>query len=589
MIEKGDKILVAVSGGPDSIALLNILHEMKEKLKIELCVAHLNHNVRGEASHADEEFVRSEAQKLDLPFFSKTLPKSLFRAKGSKEELMRNKRYEFLLEAAKKFKANKIALAHTRDDQAETVLMRLIKGSGLRGLSGIPPVRVMGGVTLIRPLIEISKKDLMAYLKKKGLSFRKDITNRNLAYLRNSIRHKLIPFIERNYNPDIKETLFEISDIARGEDEYLEQVAWSTFKKCLVGKIRNPKCEIRNKSKIQNSKIILSYDKFNKLPVVLKRRVVRLAIKQAKGDLRRVEFRHLKAIEELLNKKSGKVDLPCGVVAEVNSSTLTLMGTVPINTKETRWDSPQTVPIKAEIFNNGWVKKNLSRIIRKKNKLVEYFDYDKLSLPFRVRFRKPGDKIRPFGIMNAKGIHGTKPLKELFIDEKVDRNLRNRTPLVVSGRDIIWAAGVRRSSVAPVTDETKKVLKLSLVNGFSLLGVLIGIAIITTVVIATMSAFVAASKAVLHSKTRIAALHFAKETAERLKNYVADPYLMAQDTTGKYRISGIYPLADGSHDDPAEWGDFKGSNPSRKYTVEPLPNGCKKVTIEVKWDEPERI
>lgn len=557
MIEKGDKVLVGVSGGPDSTALLHILHEMKDKLGIRLYVAHLNHNVRGGASEADEEFVKAGAQKLNLPFYSKKLSKAALKAKGSKEELMRNERYKFLADAAERFKANKIALAHTSDDQAETVLMRLIKGSGLKGLGGIPPMRLLGKCTLIRPLIKTSKKEVLIFLKKKNLSYRKDATNFDEAYLRNSIRRRLIPFIEKKYNPKIKKSLCEISDIAREDDAYIEEAAHRAFKKCLTSKLQ------------------IQISKFQKLPIALRRRVLRIAIEQVKGNLRRLEFRHLEAIEGLISAKAGKLDLPCGIIAEVNSM-----------------KKHSSYSIKSEVLNNGWAKKGFTRIIKKKNKLVEYFDYDKLRLPIKVRFRKSGDRMSPFGM------EGSKLLKELYIDEKVDRNLRDQLPLVLSGRDIIWAAGVRRSSLAPVAEGTKRVIKFSLRpsnNGFTLLEVLIGITIIAAVITGTMGAFVAARKATFHSRNKISALHFAKDTAERLKDYVtyntADPKY--KDASGTYALLGGKGTNITHTDTPVDWGEFGKFKPARSYDVTDVDsNGdnivdYKKVIITVTWDEPK--
>ena len=208
MFTKGDRVLVGVSGGPDSIALLLALHGLKSELGLKLFVASLNHMFRKDAEK-DIRFVKKMAAKLKVPLFTENIdiPKQHKVDGGSKEDLARTVRYDFFLKAAKKFRANKIALGHTRDDQAETVLMRLIYGAGITGLSGIPATRKFNKYLIVRPFIETARSDINLYLKEKKVEAKIDVTNSDNAYKRNKIRSQLIPLLEREYNPNIKEAL----------------------------------------------------------------------------------------------------------------------------------------------------------------------------------------------------------------------------------------------------------------------------------------------------------------------------------------------------------------------------------------------
>jgi tRNA(Ile)-lysidine synthase len=217
MIQPEDKIILAVSGGPDSTALLYLMYDLMDELKCSLHIIHLNHNLRGEESGADEEFVREHAKKLNLPITVESINvKDVITSKESIESGARRIRYKFYERVMSEIGANKVAQGHTADDQTETVMMRFLRGSGTRGLSGIPPIR---DSIYIRPLIETTRGEVEEYLQSLNINPRLDSSNLSTEYERNKIRHELIPIIERNYSPNIKRILQQTADILRVEED----------------------------------------------------------------------------------------------------------------------------------------------------------------------------------------------------------------------------------------------------------------------------------------------------------------------------------------------------------------------------------
>lgn len=304
LIRKGDKILVGVSGGPDSLFLLLYLFGLRSRLGIDLHIAHVDHALR-EGSSGDASFVKSWAQRLGIPISMVRLGDGLAGKKGSLEENCRKARIDFLVRVAKKIRADKIALGHNLDDQAETVLMRLLRGTGLSGLSGISLKRSIKGMIFIRPLLETSRKEINLFLKKKNVRPRIDPTNKEDIFFRNKIRNKLIPMLKKEYNHNISGVLASLSESASCDYEYLEQAA----RKALGG-----------------SGLSFELSKLLKLHLALFRLKIRQAVASIKGDTRRVTFQHIREIEDLLlNRPAGSiVDLPCGIVARKTRNTLKL-------------------------------------------------------------------------------------------------------------------------------------------------------------------------------------------------------------------------------------------------------------------------
>ncbi|MDP2941542.1 MAG: tRNA lysidine(34) synthetase TilS [Candidatus Omnitrophota bacterium] len=293
LISPGEKILVGVSGGPDSLALLYLLRGLRKELRIKLHIAHLDHMLRPD-SLRDREFVEALAKKLNIPFSGAAINVGKLAKKGSLEEAARNQRLNFLFAAAKAAKADKIALGHNLDDQAETVLMRVIRGAGLYGLSGILPKRNFRGRIVIRPLLEIRRGEIESFLRRKKIRPRIDASNRQEIYLRNKIRRKLLPDLERQYNPNIRQVLANLAQAAGCDYDYLERAAG------------------RAENRLKNRLVL---GKLRKMHPAIRRLIFRRAIAAVKGDLRRLTFQHIKEVEDLLLQRPANsiVDLPAGV------------------------------------------------------------------------------------------------------------------------------------------------------------------------------------------------------------------------------------------------------------------------------------
>lgn len=305
LISRKDTIVIGVSGGADSLALTLLLKSLSKELKLSLHIAHLDHGLRGSSSKQDADFVLRFAQKLNVPITLREVNAAQLKQKGSLEEIARGARLHFLFETARRCKTNTIALGHNLDDQAETVLMRLIRGSGLLGLSGILPKRTMGRFTIIRPLLEISRKEIERFLKIKRIKPRRDYTNAQEIYFRNRIRRRLIPELKK-YNPNIKEVLAHTAENIALDYEYVLQEGIQQLHKL--------------KSSGARSKVKLSLPKFLKLHPSLQNMILRLTYEQLKGDTRRLTYQHIKELKDLVfNRPLGSVvDLPSQISAIKN-------------------------------------------------------------------------------------------------------------------------------------------------------------------------------------------------------------------------------------------------------------------------------
>lgn len=289
-IESGDKIVLGVSGGPDSISMLHILNELqKEKNDFEIVVAHINHMIREEAGE-DEEYVRQYCEKENIKFFVKRVEilKISEENKMGTEETGRKIRYEFFEEILKKENANKIATAHNANDNAETVLMNIIRGSSIAGMKGIEPVREN---KYIRPLIESSRESIEKYCEEQKLNPRIDKTNKENIYTRNKIRNILIPLIEKEFNPNIIETLNRLSEIAKKENAYFEEITALKYTEIVENE--------------ENNQIILDLKKFNQENLVIKNRLILYTINKLTGSTKGIEKIHIEDIIKLCEKNIG--------------------------------------------------------------------------------------------------------------------------------------------------------------------------------------------------------------------------------------------------------------------------------------------
>jgi tRNA(Ile)-lysidine synthase len=302
LIQKNDRIVVGVSGGPDSVTLLYVLNSLKKELRLTLHVAHLDHMFRPD-SDKDRRFVEALAAKLKLPVTVARINIKEIAKKGSLEEIARNARLGFLFGVAKSTKSDKVALGHNLDDQAETVLMRIIRGSGLYGLAGILPKREIAGYQVIRPLIETHRREINAFLKRKRITARSDPSNAEEIYFRNRIRNKLLPLLEKKYNKNITEVLSNLAESAGYDYDYLYRAAQ---KAAGITGVR------------------LKLNKLFVLHPAIRRLTYRLSISRVKGDLRRITFQHIREIDDLIFHRptNSIVDLPKGISAAKKRNTL---------------------------------------------------------------------------------------------------------------------------------------------------------------------------------------------------------------------------------------------------------------------------
>ena len=306
LIGRGDRVLVAVSGGPDSVALLKLLCIFRKNLKLELFAAHYNHGLRGKASDADEVRVRELATEWGVSLTVGRAPKA---SGAASEEMLRNRRYAFLTQTAKKLRAAKIATAHTADDQAETVLMRILRGTGLRGPTAIPTRREQKGVLIVRPLLGVSKKSVLKLLSDESIRFQKDATNQTVDFMRNRVRMRLIPGIERNFNPQFKANLVNLAEDAEGVYALLNFMAQAHYRK-LAKKSRGGVSFARRSLKA--------------LPEPLRKELYFVAIENLLGNRRRLDRQNLESVDHLLdaNGEKKELKLPRGIRVSADSKTL---------------------------------------------------------------------------------------------------------------------------------------------------------------------------------------------------------------------------------------------------------------------------
>ncbi len=305
MLNKGDKVVIGVSGGPDSVCLVYVLRQLSNLWRLNLNIAHLNHGLRGKDSEEDLDFTRRLASRIGLPFWFEEIDvKAEIKKRGfSEEEGARILRYEFFLRVSRKIGAKKIALGHSKDDQSETVLMRLVKGAGPLGLCGIPPLREWQGVAIVRPLFDVWRKEILEYLKEKNIDYRLDSTNVSSIYLRNRIRNELIPYLAREFNPNIKEILANTAENLGVVYEYLHKQGLKKFHSAALK---------------SDTKVVLNLEKIKGYSSAIQREIFRNAVKELKGDLRRIRYQHWKEFESLIEiRPTGSVvDLPGDISVE---------------------------------------------------------------------------------------------------------------------------------------------------------------------------------------------------------------------------------------------------------------------------------
>jgi tRNA(Ile)-lysidine synthase len=451
LLEVGDRVLVAVSGGPDSIALLYALYSLREKYQLMLRVAHLNHLIHPERAREQAKFVQDMACNLHLPYTIEAIDvPSYRREKGlSVQAAAREVRYQFLTSTAQQLGFNRVALGHTADDQAETIIMRLLRGAGPRGLSGIPPVRRNNSIHYIRPLLETSRQEIEDFLIQQQIKYLTDPSNLQPIYLRNKIRLELLPIIRDKYNPNIVNTLIRLAEILRQEDSFLEDLSSSFFRNLVIESNENG--------------IILDKAKLLSIPATMQRRVLRHGIKEIQGVPYSPFATHTFSLIKLIARTKPEpayLNLPGGVKLISEKDRVLILkkepsSFLPLPERELKIPGRNSLPeYDLDITITIKSKADIRLSEAQKDPFLAVLDYQKIHLPLRIRTRKRGDRFSPLGL------GGSKKLKEFFIDRKIPRIKRDRTPLLISGEDILWIIGVEISDRAKITTDTTTVIEI---------------------------------------------------------------------------------------------------------------------------------
>lgn len=458
MLKPKDSVVIGVSGGPDSVALLHVLFLIAPRFSLKLGVAHLNHCLRQNDSDKDAQFVEVLAKKYDLPYYThkKDVRKYQIENKLSLEEAARRVRYSFLNNIANTMQYNKIAVGHHSDDNAELILMNLFRGSGTQGLSGIPPVR---DNKIIRPLIKLNRSEIIDFLSQNKLEYVSDASNTDTKYFRNRVRHDLIPLLKTAYNPKISETLNRLSAIMRSEEEWIDDVVHSFYEKTVLD--------------LKEDCIILSVSILNRYHPALQRRIIRMAIENIKGDLRRIRFVNINSVIGLLEKSSiyGKVDLPDRNRIQRDRDSLYVFKEkrmIRDVDEQTIHSETFTFEYQIEKLEPVFIRETGATIkfteipmekvpdFRYTGQHTSFFDKDTLSFPMIIRNFRPGDAFKPLGV------GGTQKVKKFFIDKKVPRSERIKCPLLLSRGKIIWVVGHRIDESVKIMPSTRNVLKVEL-------------------------------------------------------------------------------------------------------------------------------
>ncbi len=442
LIKSGSRVIAAISGGPDSMAMLTILHNLTDKLNITLGAAHLNHGIRPE-SKEEQTLVTKYCVKLNIPLVtaSKDVPAAAVRKGKGLEETARILRYEFLEQSAAEFKAPLVALGHNLDDQVETILHHIIRGSGLRGLMGIPTRRDI----FIRPVICCKGEDLVRFLKNREIRYATDKSNLENRYLRNRIRNKLLPILKSEFNPAIDKALIRLGD-------NISEV-WETISS-RIEKILEEHGE--------DNCVNIPLDKLDRLSDFEIYLLVDTALKRRFGIFQDIEKCHFDSVKALLHTgQPGKsINFPHGITIWLEQRSLRLI-------KYSR--NPPGNPPEATLPATGIYKLPSWNLSVKIEQLPYTEDLPLLSsedevylssiaFPIKIRGRKSGDRIRPFGMK------GNKKLSDIMIDKKIPLHKRNQIPVFEDKKGIIWVPGVATDEKTRIAKKEKQIIRIKLMK-----------------------------------------------------------------------------------------------------------------------------
>ncbi len=440
MIPRKATVLVALSGGPDSCALAHALCALRKRLRCQVVAAHVHHGLRGQDADADAAHAAAVAASLGVPFTQRSANVRRFAGENklSLETAAREVRYHLLAEAARELGADLIATGHTADDQAETVLMNLLRGTGVDGLAGIPPVRS----DIIRPLLDVTRAEVEAYCLENKLAYRLDSSNLDVAFTRNRVRHQVLPVL-KDIQPNTVGVLCRAAEIVRGENEMLEGIVDG-----LLTRISIPEAD----------GLSIGLQALTALPVGFRRRLLRAAIGRVKGDLLEVEWERIDALVELARhgRTGAVVELTGGVRVERSYDSLRVYRDTPtaaIPGHEWLLHVPGRVDLPWFNVSLQARRSRSSRVVNDPS--IAILDADTLQAPLVIRTWRPGDRFVPLGMSRSK------KLQDFFADERVPARKRKMAALVLSGAEIVWVVGHRISDRHKVTDSTCRTVRIT--------------------------------------------------------------------------------------------------------------------------------
>ncbi|MGH7232235.1 MAG: tRNA lysidine(34) synthetase TilS [Nitrospiraceae bacterium] len=465
LFRPGDAILVAVSGGPDSVALLSVLASLAPSWRLRVQAVHFNYGLRGDESEEDSRFVARLCARMGIELISEPIdlrgahaPSSAWKM-SSLQEAAREARYSAMMRIGTSLSVDKIALGHTADDQAETVLMWMIRGAGPAGLSGIPPVR---NPIFIRPLLQVERSDVLDYLKTEDLTFRTDSTNAKPVYVRNRIRRDLLPLLKQ-FNPSIVEVLKRQADILREENAWLEQVAAEHL--------------VRVAREMPNGEWAVDRQALLEFPLALQRRIVRAVVRRAMGNGRGPAFASVAAIlDQVVHGRTGSTLMVQRTRVSREYETLRfraahrLVQDRSIDTVHCEVPLPipsvQRWPFTGQVIQTSLVHSIMPHDqTQHESGTVALLDADRMTVKLSVRCWRPGDVFQPLGMGGRQ-----KKLQDYFSDIKMPRHDRNRVPLIVAPEGLVWVGGHRMDHRFRLTPATKRVIMIRLADSADFLG-----------------------------------------------------------------------------------------------------------------------
>ena len=463
LVEPDGIIVIAVSGGPDSVALLHLFHSLRGQAgwSLRLHVVHLNHQLRGAESDADAEFVRALAKRLSVPITVESIDIKAQAAESgvSIEQAGRQARYDLYERVCLKLGSRAVALAHHADDNAETILYRIVRGTGLRGLGGIRAVRAIrpgSDIHIVRPLLDIRQQTLVEYLNERGITYREDSSNHSPEYTRNRIRHAVLPLLRSDFNPQATEALLRLGEQARGTDAYLSETSERLMESLLVSR--------------DSAQIVLHAQLLGRKPRVIQTQVIRNALLLLGIGEQDLTYGHLESVAALSGEGAGNkmVDLPGGYRASRRYARLVLE--VAPDTSPRPSDEIMRVSMAGSTVLPAFrmeiaveqlevdaetIAAHLRRQSgRSQTCYEEWLDADQVHAPLVARSRKPGDRFLPLGM------NGMKKVSDFFMDEKIDPELRDRVIVLCDQLGPIWLVPFRIDDRVRLRRDTRNVLRL---------------------------------------------------------------------------------------------------------------------------------